>query len=65
MAQALELRDKADIMFPAFGDQLFDLCFVARIFPLKLGMRMILVSVIYLCYDYINTKFCQLAYLPG
>jgi hypothetical protein len=65
MAQALELRDKADIMFPAFAKQPFDVLSFARIFPPQFRMGLVFVSVIYLGYDDINTEFCQLAYNFG
>jgi hypothetical protein len=62
MAQALELRDEADIVFPAFSKQPFDVLSFARIFPPQFRMGLIFVSVIYLRYDDISAEFCQLAY---
>ena len=65
MAQALELRDETNIMLFAFGNEFFDVLFFARVFPLQLGMGFVFVSVIYLGYDYVSTKACQLVYNFG
>ena len=65
MAQALELRDKAYMVFSAFGNELFDLVFPAGVGCSQLGMRVVFITVIDFCYDYVNTDIRQPAYRFG
>ena len=65
MAQTLELRDQADIVFPAFTEEPFDVLSFAGIVALQFRMGFIFVSIIYLSYNDVNTKFCQVAYSFG
>jgi len=47
------------------GDGLFDLVFPAGVGCSQLGMRVVFITVIDFCYDYVNTDIRQPAYRFG
>ena len=65
MAQALELWNKADMVFSTFSDKILDVLFVAWIGCSQLRMRLVFIAIVDLCYDYINTEIGELSYNFG
>jgi hypothetical protein len=61
MAEALELRDKANMVFSAFGDELSDLVFAAGVGCPQPGVRVVFITVIDFRYDYVDTNIRQAA----